>query len=1144
MVPNGIADAESPSHRRFFSGGNKRAGTYMIEIRDITKTYTTGDLVQRALDGVSVTFRENEFVAVLGPSGSGKTTFLNILGGFDHADSGDIVVNGVSTSDYGDAEWDTYRNHRVGFIFQSYNLIPHQTILANVELALTLAGVDRAERTRRARAALERVGLGAHVNKKPSQLSGGQMQRVAIARALVNDPEIVLADEPTGALDTETGIQVMDLLAEVARERLVIMVTHNPQLAEDYATRIVRIQDGRVVDDTDPVSADERDAATSRASADESAEKGPKRRSSMSLLTALSLSFNNLMTKKGRTIMTAFAGSIGIIGIAAILALSNGVNGYIAKVEQDTLSSYPLTIARQSYDLSSMLTGDAGSGDDADQGGADDDVDPDGSSSAGDAGVDKSGSIPVFTMLSDMFASVKSNDMASFKTFLDQDADELDGEVSAIQYDYGITPQVYRADTSNGAVRLSPNAMSTAMTGGASSAAMAGTMMTGATSFNEMIDNPDLLDEQYDVVAGRWAKAADECVLVLSSSGKVSDFTLYSIGVLDPAELDRMVDSTMSGAGEVDVPKVDVDLTYEDALGTSFKVLAASDFYRKNEETGGWTDMSDDEAFMAQQVAGGLDLKIVGVVQPSPTAKSAALSQGIAYTHGLTEELMARAANSQIVQQQLGNPDVDVFTGKSFATLQEEAKGGVDLSSLFSVDESGLRAAFSVDASKLGAGLDLSGFDFSGIDMGNVDIDLSGVAESLDIEGIVAGAPAPDISGILGDLAEDPVLDRDQMEQTATLANQFVQGFVTRWLPAHGEGLDPSADDFAARLLVQFAAYASSADDDGGKVLLDQIAQIAGQPVADRLEKIARDYVENQLAPYMRGSFEKMLGQVSSEISNSVSSQLQAGLTGAMAQMASNMGTQLSQRLAANMAGAFNVDASAFANAIHFNMDAEDLMSLMTSYANAGKLTYDNNLATLGYADQANPQSVSIYPVDFEAKEAVLSAIDGYNQDVRAVGEEDKAIVYTDYMGVIMGSVTDIVNMISLVLIAFVSISLVVSSIMIGIITYISVLERKKEIGILRAMGASKRNIANVFNAETFIEGLIAGVLAIAVVVLVSFPVNAWALAEHQVENVMQLPVSSALGLILISVVLTVVAGLIPSRSAARRDPVEALRSE
>lgn len=1111
----------------------------MIEIRDITKTYVTGDLVQRALDGVSVTFRENEFVAVLGPSGSGKTTFLNILGGFDHADSGDIVVNGVSTRDYGDAEWDTYRNHRVGFIFQSYNLIPHQTILANVELALTLAGVDRAERRARAQAALERVGLGAHVNKKPSQLSGGQMQRVAIARALVNDPEIVLADEPTGALDTETGIQVMDLLAEVARERLVIMVTHNPQLAEDYATRIVRIKDGRVVDDTDPVTA-EAAARASRAPGD-SEQDDRSRRSSMSPLTALSLSFNNLMTKKGRTVMTAFAGSIGIIGIAAILALSNGVNGYIAKVEQDTLSSYPLTIARQSYDLSSMMTGDSGAG------GASDDAS--GGDDGGDArgageGVDKDDAIPVFTMLSDMFASVKSNDMASFKTFLDKDADELDGEVSAIQYDYGITPLVYRADAAGGPVRLSPNAMSTAMTGGASSAAMAGTMMTGATSFNEMIDNPGLLDEQYDVVAGRWAASADECVLILSGSGKISDYTLYSIGVLDPAELDRMVDSTMNGAGEIDVPRVDVDFTYEDALGTGFKVLAASDFYRKNEETGGWTDMSDDEAFVAQQVANGLDLKIVGVVQPSPTAKSAALSQGIAYTHGLTEELVARAANSQIVQQQLANPDVDVFTGKTFSTLQDEAKNGVNLSSLFSVDESGLRAAFSIDAAKLGAGLDLSGFDFSGIDMGDVEIDLSGVADSLDIESIVAGAPAPDISGILGDLAEDPVLDRDQLEQTATLANRFVQGFVTRWLPAHGEGLDPSADDFAAKLLVQFAAYAGSADEDGGKAYLEQIVQIAGAPVAERLEKIARDYVENQLAPYMQGAFEKVLAQVSGQISTAISSQLQAGLGSAMAQMASNMGTQLSQRLAANMAGAFNVDASAFANAIHFNMDAEDLASLMSSYANASKLTYDNNLATLGYADEANPQSVSIYPVDFEAKEEVLAAIDGYNQDVRAAGEDDKAIVYTDYMGVIMGSVTDIVNMISLVLIAFVSISLVVSSIMIGIITYISVLERKKEIGILRAMGASKRNVANVFNAETFIEGLIAGVLAIAVVVLVSFPVNAWALAEHQVENVMQLPVSSALGLILISVALTVVAGLIPSRSAARRDPVEALRSE
>ncbi len=1114
----------------------------MIEIRDITKTYTTGDLVQRALDGVSVTFRANEFVAVLGPSGSGKTTFLNILGGFDHADSGDIVVNGVSTRDYGDAEWDTYRNHRVGFIFQSYNLIPHQTVLANVELALTLAGVDRAERTRRAIAALERVGLGAHVNKKPSQLSGGQMQRVAIARALVNDPEIVLADEPTGALDTETGIQVMDLLAEVARERLVIMVTHNPQLAEDYASRIVRIQDGRMVGDTNPVTADELSAA--RAAEAAHPDAAPSRRSSMSLLTALSLSFNNLMTKKGRTIMTAFAGSIGIMGIAAILALSNGVNGYIAKVEQDTLSSYPLTIARQSYDLTSMMTGDAGAAETDDGADADADDGAEQGSTSKDVApetVDPSKPIPVFTMLSDMFASVKSNDMASFKTFLDGDAKELDGEVSAIQYDYGITPLVYRADADGGnPVQVSPNAMSTAMSGGASSGAMAGTMMSGTTAFSEMIDNPALLDEQYDVVAGRWAKAADECVLVLSARGKVSDFTLYSMGVLDPSELDRMVDGTMSGSGEVDVPAVKADFTYDDALGTSFKVLSPSDSYRRNAETGGWTDMSDDDAFMARQVANGLDLKVVGVVQPSPTAKSAALSQGIAYTHGLTEELMARAANSEIVRQQLADPEVDVFTGKPFATLQEEAKQGVDLASLFTVDESGLRSAFKVDASKLTAGLDLSGFNLAGVDLGGIDIDVSGALGSIDLSSVLAGAPMPDLEGILGDLQNDPVLDKTQLEQVVDLSGQFVQRFLTAWLPAHGEGLRPTGPDFGKKLVEQFAAYAASDAPEGGAALLEQVGEVAGKPVSERLEQIVRAYVENDLAPYMATALQGVAEQVSAQLSAAIGAQLQEGLGRAMAAMAPH----LAQRLAANMQSAFSVDGSAFANAIHFNMDAEDLASLMASYANAGKLTYANNLSTLGYADQSDPQAVSIYPVDFQAKDAVLSAIDRYNQEMRDAGEEDKTIVYTDYMGVLMGSVTSIVNMISLVLIAFVSISLVVSSIMIGIITYISVLERKKEIGILRAMGASKRNIANVFNAETFIEGLIAGALAIGVVVAVSFPVNAWALAEHQVENVMQLPVASALGLILISVLLTVVAGLIPSRSAARRDPVEALRSE
>mgnify|MGYP000217164726 CR=1 FL=1 len=868
---------------------------------------------------------------MLGPSGSGKTTFLNILGGFDRADAGEIVVGGTSTARYTDADWDTYRNHRIGFIFQSYNLIPHQTVLANVELALTLAGVGREERTRRARAALERVGLGEHVNKRPAQLSGGQMQRVAIARALVNDPEIVLADEPTGALDTETGIQVMELLAEVARERLVIMVTHNPQLAEEYATRIVRIKDGRIVDDSQPVRAQEpsavpaaagdvpgansaaNDAATGAAGAttdpartagrpassggaDAAAEadtegsaalpaaddaaaasaaagnRGPRRtgrRASMGFLTALSLSFNNLMTKKGRTIMTAFAGSIGIIGIAAILALSNGVNGYIAKVEQDTLSSYPLTIARQSYDLTSMLTGD-GSGEGADAGAS-----SDGSADAG-AGADagssagstasttpgKNDKIGVFTMVSDMFASVKSNDMTSFKQFLDKGGNGIRDHVSVIQYDYGITPLVFRADTSAGVQELSPNALSSALSGGASSAATAGTMMTGSSAFNEMIDDPELLDEQYDVVAGRWATAPDECVLVLSKSGKVSDYTLYSIGVLDPAVLERMVDATMNGTGSVEVPDADADFTYADALGTSFKVLSPADTYRKNEETGGWTNMASDEAFMQQQVASGLDLRIVGVVKPSATAKSAALTQGIAYTSGLTSELMQRAASSEIVQQQLAAPEVDVFTGKRFDTLQQEAKQGVDLESLFTVDEAGIRSAFTIDEGKLAAGLDLSGFNLGGLDLSSVHLDLSGALSGIDMDSLLADVPAPDLSSILGDLGSDPILSEDELKQVGELSASYVQGFIG-WLAEHGGDLAPDDPQFASKLLEAFERYAAT--DEAG-ALMDQIVQIAGQPVADRLDQAVRSYVSNQLAPYMTSVFTQLMQQAGDRV--------------------------------------------------------------------------------------------------------------------------------------------------------------------------------------------------------------------------------------------------------------------------------------
>ena len=1082
----------------------------MLELKGICKRYVTQSFTQVALDNVSLAFRDNEFVAILGPSGSGKTTMLNVIGGLDHFDSGDLLIDGISTKDFRDRDWDAYRNNRIGFVFQSYNLIPHQTILENVELALTLTGVGHAERRQRARKALEVVGLGEHVNKRPSQLSGGQMQRVAIARALINDPEIVLADEPTGALDSTTSVQVMDLLKEVARDRLVIMVTHNPELAYQYATRIVNLADGKITDDSDPFDVAE---ATRR-------EAKPTRKTSMSFVTALGLSARNLMTKKGRTAMTAFAGSIGIIGIAAILALSNGVNDYIKKVEEDTLSSYPLTISKQDYDLSSMMGG---------HGTTEDGDGVSGASDSEDDSVKKSDKIPVVTAVKDMFASVKSNDMTSFKAWLDGGGDGIDKEVNAIQYSYGVTPVVYRAGKGDEKpVRLVPNAMTEAMSGGASSAATVSMDSMGTTVFNEMIDDQSLLDSQYDVVAGHWPTSANEAVMVLSSRGTVGDYTLYSIGALDIDELNDLVNSAMTADGGVETPETAADFTYDDALSTTFKVLSPADAYRKNDETGTWTDMSGDADFMAAKVADGIDVRIVGVVRPNETANASALSPGIAYTHALTRQLMERAAGSQIVQEQLAHPETDVFTGKTFDELQGEAKQGVDLGSMFSVDEAALKSAFSFDTSALSGAT--GGMDLSGLDLSGLDIDLSGIGKDIDFSDIMAKAPTPDFSGVFDGLELTP----EQMQQVGAVANQLFTGFMQS---DQFKALTPEDLKDASKLANAFSAYLEN--DTAAQQCLAQLKALGGDALAERLQKAMTDYVQKQLAPYLQQAMEQVMKTISDQIATTVSTQLKAGAAGLMGQIATQMSSSF-----AGLANAMHVDASAFARAIHFNMDAEDLSSLMMSYAKASQLTYDNNLTTLGYADEADPISVKIFPRDFEAKERVLNHIDAYNEQVKAAGHDEQTISYTDYMGIIMGSVTDIVNTISLVLIAFVSISLVVSSIMIGIITYISVLERKKEIGILRAIGASKRNVANVFNAETFIEGLIAGVFAIVVVVLVSFPVNAWALANKQVPNLMSLPVQDALALIAISVLLTVVAGLLPARSASKKDPVEALRSE
>lgn len=1064
----------------------------MIELKHLRKSYKVGDFEQKALDDVSLSFRDNEFVAVLGPSGSGKTTLLNVLGGLDHADTGELVINGTSTKDYSSADWDTYRNHHIGFIFQSYNLIPHQTVLSNVELALTLSGVSREERRARAMAELERVGLAEHASKKPSQLSGGQMQRVAIARALVNDPDIVLADEPTGALDTETGIQVMDLLSEIASDRLVIMVTHNPELAYDYANRIVKLHDGQIADDSnpfDPSKADEQEAKLAAVARDK-AQTGRKKHASMSFLTALALSFNNLMTKKGRTFLTAFAGSIGIIGIAAILALSNGVNNYIAKVEEDTLSSTPLTITQSSFDVTSIMmqAGDYVHGD------AEDDV--------------AAGVIPESTIMADVLTDVKTNDLKSLRSFFEANGGDVNRYVNAIVYGYGITPQIYKADTSAGIKQLNPGALSSIMSNDISSAGMFSTMMGSASSFQEMLDDQKLLEEQYDIVAGAWPANYDECVLVLNKNGGISDYTLYALGILDPDELNDLLMDALASE-DLDVPDTNVEFTQDEALALTFKVVNECDMYTKASSGSTWVDRSDDESYMKTQIAEGLDLKVVGIIKPSATASSTSMDEGIGYRHDLILHLIDQAATSPVVEAQMAEPDVDIFTGKTFESLKDDAESSFDMGSLFSIGQNMMARAFNVDNAAIESAMASA---------------MSGAATSLDTSNMFADIPAPDFSDLDIDLSGG-VPSAGQVAALEQSLGQMTSGVVTGFV----EYVSRTGITDPAQLVGAWAAYQQS---DTYKNIINRAATSIASGMAGSseqmqeafktaIQKKMNEYMSTQLVPYLQGKMGGMLQSYTMSLASSMASALSTA-----------MGTAIS------------VDPSMFAQSITVNMDQDELTSMFMNLARSNDLSYENNLQTLGYADIADPISISIYAKSFDDKQVVEDIIDQYNADMESSGEEDKTISYSDIMGALMSSVTNIIDMISMVLIAFVSISLVVSSIMIGIITYISVLERKKEIGILRAMGASKGNIANIFNAETVIEGLMSGVFAVVLVALVSLPVNAIVLAMMNISGILALPITAALILILISVLLTFIAGLVPAMNAARRDPVEALRSE
>ena len=1075
----------------------------MLQVKNIKKEYHTGSLIQKALDGVSLNLRDNEFVAILGPSGSGKTTFLNIIGGLDRYDSGDIIINNISTKDYKDRDWDSYRNHTIGFVFQSYNLIPHQTILSNVELALTISGVTKAKRRKRAEEALKQVGLGEQVHKKPNQLSGGQMQRVAIARALVNDPDILLADEPTGALDSETSIQVMNLLKEVAKDRLVVMVTHNPELAEEYATRIVNLKDGHIISDTNPFNLDEKRL--------EKPKHQNMGKTSMSLWTSLTLSFNNLKTKKGRTFLTAFAGSIGIIGIAAILSLSHGVNEYIKNIEEETLSEYPLQIQSTGFDMSSMLVDNSQDN-------------------------QKQGDVHVSQMLTTMFSTIGSNDLESLKDYLDSGKTKIKDYTTAVEYTYKIAPQIYSSNTEK-IRQVNPDKSFQSL--GIGSTMSSNSMISASMStdiFAQMPKNPELYQHQYDIKAGHWPEKYNEVVVVLTNKGNVSDFMLYSLGLRNPEELDKML-YQFSREEEVDTPDNQDSYSYEDILNVKFKLVNASDYYEYDKDYQVWKDKTDNIEYMKKLVKNGEDINVVGIVQAKEGTTAAMLMPGIYYTSDLVDHVIENAAQSDIVKAQLNNDKKNVFDSKAFDAKNE--KNSMNMQNLISVDEKKLQSAFQFDTSAMNV-------DFN--NMNNLMSNLS--------------LPPLDLNKIMSQL--DIQLTPEQIQ---TLMNDLIKGYQN-YVKNHPE-LDINQ---YSEQLAQFLQ--SSQTSQRLKELIEEaiknnqaieITEKQMQEILNQLLKEYNDYAsENQLpnitqfdeyfktylqSPEAKQTLQKSFGQLMEEINlegqiNEIMQDYMMSVMGSVSTVIQKEVASQVQQLSGSLAHAFHFDTNTFSSAIQMNMGEEELSELMMSMMSKEVYTYETNLTKLGYADFESPSMINIYPKDFESKEKVIQILDDYNQRMEQE-DEDKVITYTDFVGTLMSSVTDIVNVISYVLVAFVAISLIVSSIMIGVITYISVLERKKEIGILRAIGASKRNVSTVFNAETFIIGLLAGIIGIGVTLLLLIPANQ---VIHSIAGNTQinasLPPVAGIVLVILSTVLTLIGGIIPSRKAAKEDPVTALRTE
>ena len=1090
-------------HWIFYDNPRIRKAEPMLQLKEIHKEYKTGDLVQTALNKVSLNLRDNEFVAILGPSGSGKTTLLNIIGGLDRYDSGDLIINGISTKKYSDRDWDSYRNHTIGFVFQSYNLIPHQTVLANVELALTISGVSGAERKRRATEALQQVGLGNQLHKHPTEMSGGQMQRVAIARALVNNPDILLADEPTGALDSDTSIQVMELLKEVAKDRLVVMVTHNPELAERYATRIVQLKDGVILSDTQPYQPDVTQLAP--------AVHKNMGRSSMSLLTSMALSFNNLKTKKARTLLTAFAGSIGIIGIALIISLSTGVNDYIDNMERSTLSEYPLQILSSGMDLTSLLSDSSGSSGTSASGST---VRAD-STEAGEM-------IPVRQLVTQMVSGITSNDLRSFKTYLESSGCTIAEDTTSIEYSYNVTPQIFREDADGSIRQVNPDSSLSAL--GISSSTSTNDLMSSMMNtsvFYQLPASSELYNSQYQVRAGRWPEAYNECVLVLGADGSVTDYALYAMGLRDNAELDKMIQQFAQNQN-ITVPDDFHTYSVDDFLGLTFKLVDAADCYVYDDTYHVWKNKTDDAAYMKNLVADSTDLTVVGIVQPDPESSAAMLSSGIAYPASLTQHVIAQAKQSAIVQAQMATPSINVLTGEAFGS--DDTLSSFDLASLFTIDTDMLQNAFQFDASALN-------FDLSGA------FDLTG--DSLDLSSVLDPGSFELNFDSLGDLGEMPELDLSEAFSglDLSISSDALEGLLKKVFDGYknyviGNGI-LNLDK------ISFSAYLQS----------EAFQQLMADSMQDLVDT---DALTAQLSAAMQQAMQTVMAQYSSQITAALQTQLRTAMESAMGTMMTQMSSSIQSALTENisklssqMENALKIDANAFQNAIQINTSEDDLTELMKSSMLSSTATYDSNLQSFGYADLDAPSQISIYPTDFDHKASVVAKLDAYNDAMSAQGADEKVIHYTDLVGTLMTSVTEIINMISNMLVAFVSISLVVSSIMIGVITYISVLERRKEIGILRAIGASKRNISEVFNAETFIIGLCSGVMGIVLSEILLIPGNLLIRKVSGSASVTAvLPLGAAAVLILLATVLTILGGFIPAKSASKCDPVKALRAE